>query len=158
MTKESNMIERIYDKIVYFIEVVVAGILVILAGLSLWALLATVYHIVGGGVLFERTIFVSTVSIVLEVFILVELFRIALAYMKHENVVPTVLEAALVAVARKFVMFEPAANVSALYYALGLSALILSVAVSWYLMVRTAALADKADINDFVFPDSEENK
>ncbi|MBK5211738.1 MAG: phosphate-starvation-inducible PsiE family protein [Coriobacteriia bacterium] len=152
------MIERIYDKIVYLIEVAVAGILVILAGLSLWALLATIYHIISGGVLFERTVFVSTVSIVLDVFILVELFRIALAYMKHANVVPTVLEAALVAIARKFVMFEPAANISALYYALGLSALILSVAVSWYLMMRTAALASKEDINDFIFPDSEENK
>ncbi len=52
--------------------------------------------------------FNKLIGLVLEVFILVELFRIAVAYMKHENVIPTVLEAALVAVARKFVVFEGA--------------------------------------------------
>ena len=69
--------EKILDKIVYLIEFLVAGILVVLAAMSLYALCATVVGILGGGHLFERELFIKTVSIVLEVFILVELFRIA---------------------------------------------------------------------------------
>ena len=112
--------EKILDKIVYLIEFLVAGILVVLAAMSLYALCATVVGILGGGHLFERELFIKTVSIVLEVFILVELFRIALAYMHHKNVVSTVLEAALVAIARKFVMFEPTSGQESLMIAVAL--------------------------------------
>ena len=65
--------------------------------------------------------FNKIIGMILEIFILVELFRIAVAYMRHIRVVPTVLEAALVAVARKFVVFEGGNNY--LSNALGLSAL-----------------------------------
>ena len=75
----------------------------------------------------------------LQVFILVELFRIAIAYMKHENVIPTVLEAALVAVARKFVVFEGTSGLEYVLAAVGLSALLLAVAISWWLLTKSRA-------------------
>jgi uncharacterized membrane protein (DUF373 family) len=87
-----------------------------------------------GGFTIDRTEFTFIISTALEVFIVIELFRIALAYMNHRNVIPTVLEAALVAVARKFVVFEP--KDAFLESALGLSALLLAIAVSWWLLKR----------------------
>lgn len=140
--------EKALDKIVYFIEVIVAGILVVLALMSLYALIATVVDIIGGHELFERTLFIKTVSIVLEVFILVELFRIALAYMHHKNVVPTVLEAALVAVARKFVMFEPTTGYSSLMHAGALALLLITVSLSWYFLVRSQAITEMTSIDE----------
>ena len=57
--------------------------------------------------------------------------------MSHENVIPTVLEAALVAVARKFVVFEPTGNY--LQASIGLAALLLAVALSWWMLAKSNA-------------------
>ncbi|HET6351163.1 MAG TPA: phosphate-starvation-inducible PsiE family protein [Coriobacteriia bacterium] len=119
------------------IEVAVAFALVALAGGALVALASEMLHIAGNGVALSRVEFNSIIGTILEIFILVELFRIAIAYMRHRNVIPTVLEAALVAVARKFVVFEGGDNY--LNYALGMCALLISVAVSWYLLTRSQA-------------------
>lgn len=147
--------EKLLDKIVYILEYIVAAILVVLAMMSLYALCATVFHILMGGELFERELFIKTVSIVLEVFILVELFRIALAYMHHHNVVPTVLEAALVAIARKFVMFEPSTGSESLMYAGALALLLLTVAISWYLLVRSKVVAELSSLDEIDFFEEE---
>ena len=146
--------EKILEKVVYIIEFVVAGILVVLAAMSLYTLGATVFANLTGGELFERELFIKTVSIVLEVFILVELFRIALAYMHHKNVVPTVLEAALVAIARKFVMFEPSTGLESLMYAGALALLLMVVSLSWYLLVRSKVVAELSSLDEIDFFDS----
>ncbi|NTU70322.1 MAG: phosphate-starvation-inducible PsiE family protein [Coriobacteriia bacterium] len=125
-----------------FIEVLVAVALVALAGGALLALGSEMYNFATSGTLLTPVEFTKIISTVLEIFILVELFRIAIAYMKHENVVPTVLEAALVAVARKFVVFEAGSNY--LQTAIGLSALLLAVSVSWWMLSRSNA-CDIAD-------------
>ena len=119
------------------IEVLVAIALVVLAAGAMVSLTYEMWHIAGNGPALTRAEFNLIIGTVLEVFILVELFRIAIAYMRHQNVIPTVLEAALVAVARKFVVFEGAE--SYLYTALGMSALLLAVALSWWLLNRTGA-------------------
>jgi len=125
------------DYAIVGIEVLVAIALVILAGGVLIALGIEMYHVALSGQALTRVQFTSIISTVLEVFILVELFRIAIAYMKHENVIPTVLEAALVAIARKFVVFEDKTDY--LQTALGMSALLLAVAVSWWMLARSNA-------------------
>lgn len=149
------MLQRILEKIVYAIEVAVAVILVILTGLSLFTLILSIISVIQGGGMFGRELYVSTISIVLEVFILVELFRIALAYMNHENVIPTVMEAAIVAVARKIVIFEPKGDV--LDFALGLSALMLVIATSWYLLAKSKALSRRKDLK-FIGDNSTDKK
>lgn len=119
------------------IEILVALALVALAGGALYALFYSIYADAMTGIVMSTEQFNILIGRVLEVFILVELFRIAMAYMRHQNVVPTVLEAALVAVARKFVVIEPT---SALFQnALGLSALLLAVAISWWMLARSNA-------------------
>ena len=119
------------------IEVLVAIALVALAAGALVALGWEMFGIARGGVALTPAEFNQIIGTILEIFILVELFRIAISYMRHENVVPTVLEAALVAVARKFVVFE--GQVNYLQSAVGLSALLLAVAISWWLLSRSNA-------------------
>lgn len=129
------MIQKILDKVVYVIEIIVAAVLVLLSGLLLFSLISNSLSYIGFGTTFGRTEFLAMISIVLEVFILVELFRIAIAYMNHDNVVPTVLEAALVAVARKIVILEPKGDM--LTYSLSLAILLFAVAISWFLLARS---------------------
>jgi len=119
------------------IEVVVAVALVALAAGVMLTLSIEMFTMATSGTLVTSSSFNLIIGTVLEIFILVELFRIAIAYMKHENVIPTVLEAALVAVARKFVVFEGADDY--LTTALGMSALLLAVAISWWMLSRSQA-------------------
>jgi uncharacterized membrane protein (DUF373 family) len=119
------------------IEVLVSVALVVLAGGVLLSLGVEMWGVASAGQTLTTQVFNRLVGIILEVFILVELFRIAIAYMKHENVIPTVLEAALVAVARKFVVYEGGENY--LQTTVGLSALLLAVAVSWWMLARSNA-------------------
>jgi len=119
------------------IEFFVSAVLIVLSLAAAWTLVTDVYNLATSGFIMRTPEFNAIIGTVLEIFILVELFRIAMAYMQHRNVIPTVLEAALVAVARKFVVFEGATNY--LQYALGLSALLLAVAVSWWLLDRANA-------------------
>lgn len=118
------------------IEVLVAVALTVLAGGALFALFVEIFSLATSGSVLSPEQFTKIISTILEVFILVELFRIAIAYMKHENVIPTVLEAALVAVARKFVVYEGGANP---WVAVGMSALLISVAVAWWMLARANA-------------------
>jgi uncharacterized membrane protein (DUF373 family) len=119
------------------IEVLVAVALTALAIGALLALFAGVADVMLHGALLSSVQFNSIIGTVLEVFILVELFRIAIAYMRHHNVIPTVLEAALVAVARKFVVFEQGDNY--MQSAIGMAVLLLAVAVSWWMLSRANA-------------------
>jgi len=119
------------------IEVAVAIALVALAVGALVALGIEMYEMATSGMALTRTQFNAIIGTILEIFILVELFRIAIAYMRHENVIPTVLEAALVAIARKFVVFE--GKTDYLETALGMSALLLAVALSWWMLARSRA-------------------
>lgn len=71
------------------------------------------------------------------VFVIAELFKIALAYIRHEDVIPTVMEAALVAVARKVVVLdahEPPTDLLMRAGSLGL--LLLALGVAWFLLSR----------------------
>lgn len=125
------------NKAIIGIEVLVAIALVVVAAGVLISLGLQMFEVASSGLSISRTEFNLIISTVLEVFILVELFRIAIAYMKHENVIPTVLEAALVAIARKFVVFEDKTDY--LQTAVGMSALLLAVALSWWMLSRSNA-------------------
>ena len=119
------------------IEVLVAVALTALAAGALVSLGVEMWTAATTGHTLTRLEFTDVMAAVLQVFILVELFRIAIAYMKHENVIPTVLEAGLVAVARKFVVFEGGVGTDSLFMALGLASLLLAVAISWWLLAKS---------------------
>lgn len=120
------------DKAIEVIEWFVVLGLVVLSLSAAFTLSVELYHLATGGFLLPTTTFNKLIGTMLEIFILVELFRIAMAYMEHADVVPTVMEAALVAVARKFVVFEGADRY--LEHAAALAVLLIAVALSWWLL------------------------
>lgn len=137
------MIEKLIKKPMYWIEAIIALVLILLTVMAIGQVVVEVYHLAVNGFVLGHDKFSGIMASVLDVFILVELFAIALAYMQHKNIVPVVLEAALVAIARKMVIFSPKGNV--FEYSLGLSALLLAVGLTWYFLSRADALCDAAD-------------
>ena len=136
-TSKTERFLKVLHGAVVAIEVLVAIVLTALAAGALVSLGYEMWLAASNGRPMTHVEFTSILAGVLQVFILVELFRVTIAYMKHENVIPTVLEAALVAVARKFVVFEGGENY--LMTALGLSALLIAVALSWWLLAKSNA-------------------
>jgi uncharacterized membrane protein (DUF373 family) len=128
---------RVLHGAIFGIEALVAFGLTLLAAAALISLAREMWNVASAGLALTHVEFISVMGGVLQVFILVELFRIAIAYMKHENVIPTVLEAALVAIARQFVVFEGGNNY--LVVTTGLSSLLLTVALAWWLLSRSQA-------------------
>jgi uncharacterized membrane protein (DUF373 family) len=123
--------------VVIGIEGFVAVLLVLLAAWGAVGLVAAILDLVRVGVRFDLDRYVAVLDIALVIFIIVELFRIAVAYLRHEDVIPTVLEAGLVAIARKLVTFDShAAGATVLMKAAGLGILMLSVGVTWYMLAK----------------------
>lgn len=127
------------NRAVVLIEGAVAALLLVLAVLGVIDILITMFEAASAEGFITPEGITRTIDTVLVVFIVIELIRIAVAYMQHKNVIGTVLEAGLVAVVRKIVIFEGGSN--ALSDALALSALILAVGVAWYLL-RRAGVSD----------------
>src|SRR5450759_5239909 len=116
------------------IEWVVAATLVVLAALATWSILPEFMSI---GTPQGTSAYTSILDIALLVFVIAELFKITLAYIRHEGVIPTVMEAALVAVARKVVVLDAHATPSLFLMRAGaLGLLLLALSVSWYLLSR----------------------
>jgi uncharacterized membrane protein (DUF373 family) len=124
--------------LVVIIEVLVALALTALAATAIFALGAELWTIATSRAPLTHGEFTTAMGGVLQVFILVELYRIAIAYMRHENVVPTVLEATLIAVARKLIVFDSTGE-NYLASAAGLASLLVAVAVSWWLLSKANA-------------------
>lgn len=133
----SRGIERIVaaaNRVVTWLETVVAAVLVLMVGLGLVVLGFQFYAVfVHDFPSIGVDAIINVLDVVLIIFIVIELFNIAIAYMQHRSVVPTVLEAALVAVARKLVVFEASAG-TALSEAAGLAIMLIAIAVAWYLL------------------------
>lgn len=142
MTKpNSKALDRFIDIMHWAIVVIEVLVALALTGVAAGALISLgieMWVVATAGTPLTHTEFTTTMGGVLQVFILVELFRIAIAYMKHENVVPTVLEAALIAVARKLIVFDSTGS-EYLTSAVGLGVLLLAVAVSWWLLSKANA-------------------
>jgi uncharacterized membrane protein (DUF373 family) len=127
------------NKIVVYIEGAVTGLLVVLAALGVVDIVIKMLEVTRADGFMTPDGITRTIDTVLVVFIVIELIRIALAYMQHKNVIGTVLEAGLVAVVRKLVIFESTDQM--LEKALALAVLILAVGITWYLL-RKGQLCD----------------
>ncbi len=77
------------------------------------------------------------IKAVLDVFIVVELFRITVAYVRHSAVVPTVLETALVVAAREVVVIE--AGTKEPLVGLALAGILVAIGVTWWLLRSAGA-------------------
>lgn len=72
----------------------------------------------------------KVLDLALIIFITIELFRIAIAYMEKEGVLLIVIEAAFVAVSRKFVLYEY--KLTGLNEAIALSILLIALAITYF--------------------------
>jgi uncharacterized membrane protein (DUF373 family) len=120
------------DRLVVWIEGAVTALLVILAGLGVVDIVIKMLEVTRADGFMTPEGITRTIDTVLVVFIVIELIRIAIAYMQHKNVIGTVLEAGLVAVVRKLVIFESSDQM--LEKAIALAVLILAVGITWFLL------------------------
>jgi uncharacterized membrane protein (DUF373 family) len=124
----------ILEKIVHYVETVVATLLVAMAVIGAVDVIIQMVRLFGADGIITPDGITRVLDTVLVVFIVVELFNIALAYLQRRNVIPIVLEAGLVAVVRKLVVFESGGAV--LEKAAALAMLILAVGITWFLLRR----------------------
>lgn len=124
-------------RVIYYLEIAVAAVLVILALTATAALVWDFIDVVRTDPLIGPEPLLRLLDAVLVIFIIIELFNIALAYIQRREVIPTVMEAALVAVARKLVVLE--AGDMTLEKSAALALLVASVGVTWWLLRRAGA-------------------
>lgn len=122
------------NRVVVYIEGVVTGLLVVLACLGVVDIVIKMLEVSRIEGFMTPEGIARTIDTVLVVFVIIELIRIAIAYMTHKRVIDTVLEAGLVAVVRKLVIFETGEH--ALQDAMAFAALVLALGVTWYLLNR----------------------
>ena len=79
----------------------------------------------------------SVVTAVLDTFIVVELFRITVAYIRRTDVIFTVLETALVVAAREIVVIK--AGTSEPIAGMAVAGTLLAIALAWFLLRRSAS-------------------
>ncbi|MDI6844104.1 MAG: phosphate-starvation-inducible PsiE family protein [Anaerosomatales bacterium] len=132
------MVTKLLDRAVHFVEFVVAGLLVVIAALGAVDLIVELVAAVSEkGYLTPQSV-LRVLDSVLVVFVVIELFSIALAYLEKRNIIATVMEAGLVAVVRKLVVFETGSDASyVLLKSISLGILILAIGVTWFLLRRS---------------------
>lgn len=120
---------------VHWIEYAVAALLVAIAVLGAIDLVVEIIEGVRGVGYLPPDRILRVLDSVLVVFVVVELFAIAVAYIERRNIIGTVMEAGLIAVVRKLVVFEPSGDpVYLLYKSIGLGVLILAIGGTWYVL------------------------
>lgn len=140
--REQNRIERVattLERIIDWVEVTVAVILaaVIVMAVAYVAVatlrLLTVVPTPGNG----NDELLKVIKYVLDTFLVIELFRITVAYVRHHEIIPTVLETALVVAAREIVVIEAGAKNPLSAAAVG--GTLIAVGITWYLLRRAGA-------------------
>jgi uncharacterized membrane protein (DUF373 family) len=122
-------------------ERVIIAILVVLVALGIVGLIADAAHVLGRRYYLDLSALLHVIDHVLAVFILFELVAVARAYTERGQVIRRVLEATIVAAARKVIAFELGDR--PLARAVALSTIVVAVALSWFLLSRVAGLRDE---------------
>lgn len=131
----SDRADRVLKFLITSIEWVVAATLVILAALAAWGILRALTSLTLSEV--SASTFTAIIDGTMLVFVIAELFKIAFAYIHHERVIPTVMEAALVAIARKVVVLDAHEAAGDLVLrAASLGGLLLAIGLAWFLLSR----------------------
>jgi uncharacterized membrane protein (DUF373 family) len=122
---------RITENAVVVSEVLIAVMMAVLIGLGVIYLVVSVFNALSTNFLLDTKHLISLVDIALIVFIVIELFRITLAYITGDNVIPTVIEAAFVAIGRKVVLYD--FKTMGLNGAISMSMVLLAVTAAYFL-------------------------
>ncbi len=128
-------VTKLLKSAVHWIEHVVAALLVIIATLGAIDLVVEIVEGVRGVGYLPPDRILRVLDSVLVVFVVIELFAIAVAYIERRNIIGTVMEAGLIAVVRKLIVFEASGDpVYLLYKSIGLGVLILAIGGTWYVL------------------------
>jgi len=115
----------------------VAVILTVVIAAAIFTLLLTVFN----GLLtlpYDTERLGKVIKAVLDVFIVIELFRITIAYVRHGDIVSTVLETALVVAAREVVVVEAGKDNPIAGAAVALT--LIAIGVTWWLLRKADAV------------------
>ncbi|PKQ29077.1 MAG: hypothetical protein CVT60_07220 [Actinobacteria bacterium HGW-Actinobacteria-10] len=133
-----ELLTTFLERAVDWVETVVAAVLaiiivVIVASVAYKAtgLIDTFPH--------DDALLSSLMKSVLDVFIVIELFRITVAYVRHRNVLATVLETALVVAAREVVVIEAGAKDP--MAGLSVAGILIAIGITWWLLSRAGAVS-----------------
>lgn len=138
MRKE--FISRLLETVITFAEFIIASFLVLLAFFGLVYLAFHLFNAIDGRFSLSPSQIHAVLDIALVLFIVIELFRIAIAYITEQRVLGIVIEAAFVAVARKIVLydFRDYSGIRGIYAAVSLAVLLSALALT-YFAIKTRA-------------------
>lgn len=112
-------------------EILIAVVMLVIIFLGLGYLLVDLFKASSTGILLDQHEILALLDITLVLFIVVELFRITMAYLRGERVLATVMEAAFVAVGRKVILYDFKAQ--GIYGAIALTVLLAVLIAAHYL-------------------------
>ena len=128
---------EVTERLMGGVEIVAAYVLVFLFAVGVFDLGLTIGDLILSGGITDTTAVVNLVDTVLLLFILVEVYRTVVAYTREESVLRIVIVTAVIAVARRVIVFKPgdyASAEAALFTAVGLAVLVGALVGSLYVL------------------------
>jgi uncharacterized membrane protein (DUF373 family) len=129
------------ERTIRYVEAFAAYVLVGLFAIGVFDLLLRIADLVRTGEITDPNAVVGLIDTVLLLFIIVEIYQTAVAYIRDESVVRVVIVAGLIAIARKIITFRPetaASSSDAFFEAAALTVLLGVLVVALYLIRTTA--------------------
>jgi len=136
---------EITERLMGGVEIVAAYVLVFLFAVGVFDLGLTIGGLIFSGAITDTTEVVNLVDTVLLLFILVEVYRTVVAYTREESVLRIVIVTAVIAVARRVIVYKPsdyASPKAALFTAVGLAVLVAALVGSLYVLRSVEGDAD----------------
>lgn len=128
---------EITERLMGGVEIVAAYGLVFLFAVGVFDLGLTIGDLILSGAITDTNEVVALVDTVLLLFILVEVYRTVVAYTREESVLRIVIVTAVIAVARRIIVYKPADYASpeaAMFTAAGLAILVAALVGSLYVL------------------------
>lgn len=141
---ENQQHNKSIDRLAYWLETGIAWMETVVAALLAVVVLIAVavvgyatWKLIGAFPDTDNAGIFKVIKAVLDTFIVIELFRITIAYVRHREVIPTVLETALVVAAREIVVIEAGADDPLAAAAVG--GTLIAIGITWFLLRRGGA-------------------
>jgi uncharacterized membrane protein (DUF373 family) len=130
------------ETVMRWLELAAAYFLVVLFAIGVFDLALSLYELVASGAFTDPNAVIELIDTVLVLLIIVEVYQTVVASSRNEPVVRIVINAALIAIARKVISFRPGEyeSVEAAFVAAGSFALLLAVLVVAFFVLRQVDL------------------
>jgi len=131
------------------LELLTGVVLVFLFGIGLYDLVVDILESIRSGAAFEVANVVDFIDTVLLLLIIVEVFRTVVAFSRDVSIVRIIIDASLVAVARKVIGFRPdryASTDELFVNTLSIAVLLLAVIVAFYIIRKTTEPGEEVDM------------